>query len=40
MVLATLDVYFQELATNPAGPHRKIALDELTAKILPPGHEF
>jgi len=40
MVLATLDVYFQELAANPAGPQRKIALDELTAKILPPGHEF
>lgn len=40
MVLVALDVYFQELATNPAGLHRKIALDELTSKILPPGHEF
>jgi Fe-S-cluster containining protein len=40
MVLATLDVYFQELAANPAGSHRRIALDELTSKILPPGHEW
>ena len=40
VVLATIDVYFQEVATIADGTQRKRVVDELTAKILPPGHEW
>lgn len=40
VVLVAIDQYLQQLAANPDGVQRKQVIDELTSKILPPGHEW
>ena len=40
VVLVAIDQHLQQLAANPDGVQRKQVIDELTAKILPPGREW